>query len=512
MRICRKVILLSAALLTLMPFASMRAGLTANAVGETDAALPVVMDGEAPEDEAREVVCALSLGEEADPAMTGDGSVPGSEGPAATNSSKPASGTILLGAGEEYVLDVASSTGARRIKYGSSRPAVAGVSKKGVVKAKEPGRTTITCWKGDRELASYRVKVVPAPKKVSFSVKRIRIGEGDSIRLAPRITKGSHASFSWSSLDEGVAVVSDAGEITGKAPGRTTIEVRTHNKRKASIDVFVVKPSGEGSQPSIRVLSVGNSFSVDAHYYLWNVLHSMGYRQIELGNLYVASCSLKKHLKNAKKDRACYTFYRYSSDNKGKRTTRKHCTLEEGLYSQDWDYITFQQFSGTSGIAESYDDLPALIDYVRKRCPSAKLVWHMTWAYQGDSRHKKFALYDNSQDKMYRSIVSAVRGKIVPNADICRIIPTGTAIQNARTSLLGDHLTRDGFHLGYKGKGVPGRYIAALCFARILTGQELDIDRLYSPSNLTGKMKEISVEAVNNAAAHPFRVTPSEYR
>lgn len=38
------------------------------------------------------------------------------------------------------------------------------------------------------------------------------------------------------------------------------------------------------------------------------------------------------------------------------------------------------------------------------------------------------------------------------------IIPTGTAIQNARTSFVGDHMNRDGYHLDLK----IGRYTAAL--------------------------------------------------
>ncbi len=47
---------------------------------------------------------------------------------------------------------------------------------------------------------------------------------------------------------------------------------------------------------------------------------------------------------------------------------------------------------------------------------------------------------------MYHAIVDAVK-KAGKAYKIKMIIPTGTAIQNARTSFIGDHMNRDGHHL-----------------------------------------------------------------
>lgn len=57
---------------------------------------------------------------------------------------------------------------------------------------------------------------------------------------------------------------------------------------------------------------------------------------------------------------------------------------------------------------------------------------------------------------MYHAIVDAVK-KAGKAYKIKMIIPTGTAIQNARTSFIGDHMNRDGHHLDVK----VGRYTAA---------------------------------------------------
>ena len=72
--------------------------------------------------------------------------------------------------------------------------------------------------------------------------------------------------------------------------------------------------------------------------------------------------------------------------------------------------------------------------------PDAKILWHMTWAYQSGSTHSGFANYGKSQKTMYEAITGAVKSDIIPNGRINGFIPSGTAIQNLRTSYFGDTL------------------------------------------------------------------------
>ena len=65
----------------------------------------------------------------------------------------------------------------------------------------------------------------------------------------------------------------------------------------------------------------------------------------------------------------------------------------------------------------------------------------MTWAYQADSTHSGFNNYGKDQMTMYNAIVNAAQTKIVTNDNIEIIIPVGTAVQNVRTSYIGDTLT-----------------------------------------------------------------------
>ena len=42
------------------------------------------------------------------------------------------------------------------------------------------------------------------------------------------------------------------------------------------------------------------------------------------------------------------------------------------------------------------------------------MIWHMPWAYQGDSTHAEFPKYDRDQQKMYETIVARAQEIILP--------------------------------------------------------------------------------------------------
>jgi hypothetical protein len=132
----------------------------------------------------------------------------------------------------------------------------------------------------------------------------------------------------------------------------------------------------------------------------------------------------------------------------------------------------------------------------------------MTWAYQQDSTHSGFANYGFKQDNMYKAITDAVSSTILTNDSFAGFIPSGTAIQNMRTSYLGDTLTRDGYHLS---NGI-GRYAAGMMWAKILTGESIDgVTRVKKEfkDEVTACLDVIK-ECVNNAAAKPLEVTKSK--
>jgi len=128
-------------------------------------------------------------------------------------------------------------------------------------------------------------------------------------------------------------------------------------------------------------------------------------------------------------------------------------------------------------------------------------IWHQTWAYAANSTHPGFANYDHDQLKMYQAIMeaSAEVRRLVP---INLLVPCGTAIQNARTSAVGDSLTRDGYHLDLH----IGRFIAACTWYESLFGKEAPVAR-YRPEGVSDAEAAIAKRAAHAAVQQPFAVT-----
>lgn len=259
---------------------------------------------------------------------------------------------------------------------------------------------------------------------------------------------------------------------------------------------------------SLKILAIGNSFSVDAMQYLYQIAESAGVKEIVLGNLYIGGCSLERHLKNAKEGICDYKYYKNTN---GEWTTTEDFSIDEGIKDEDWDIITMQQSSGVSGIPESYENtLTELIDFVNKEKTNgnAKLFWHMTWAYQQDSTHASFPKYNSDQIQMYNMIVKTVQENVMVLDEIDGIIPNATSIQNARTGFLGDTLTRDGYHLDKE----IGRYIAGLCYFAAITGADVSDIEYVPTDNISEKMRKLATSSVMDAVEKPYEITPSKYK
>lgn len=260
---------------------------------------------------------------------------------------------------------------------------------------------------------------------------------------------------------------------------------------------------GDGEHKTISILAVGNSFSVDAmSRHLYDMLAGAGYDDIRLGILYVGGCSIDQHYNFIKNNSASY---QYQENVNGKWVNTENYKAADAFALTDWDFVTVQQVSGYSGIPSSYGNLDALMDLIKAKSGDAKIYWQMTWAYQGNSTHGDFGKYGKDQMKMYNAIVNTVKEKIANNPDFDGIIPSGTSVQNLRTSTLGDTLTADGYHL----ENTYGDYTASLTWFCTLTGENA-YATTYCPSAVVDHHHEIA-EAVTNAVKKPFEVTESAY-
>ena len=131
-----------------------------------------------------------------------------------------------------------------------------------------------------------------------------------------------------------------------------------------------------------------------------------------------------------------------------------------------------------------------------------QFIWNMTWAYSKNSTHEQYFFYNNDQLKMYNAIIKCVKKCIITNKDIVKIIPNGTAIQNGRTSFVGDNWNRDGFHLRYD----IGRYLAGLNAFKTLTN--VDISKVkYFPEGIDIKIKDVIIKSIEKSQEKPLEIS-----
>ncbi len=333
--------------------------------------------------------------------------------------------------------------------------------------------------------------VVDAEWWGNYEIVGFNIGKNNGTLLAK---PDNQPSVSGYTADE----VMEAFKIYVPASAREELELQ-----KPPTDYSAQKQDWD-EDGVLKILAIGNSFSDDTMEYLYQVATDAGVERVVLGRLYIGGCTLAQHLANATSDSYSYTYYTNSNGSWESQEGSK--SIKYAVTSDDWDFITMQQASGSSGVSSTYSTLDALIDIVEPLNPSARLVWHMTWAYQQSSTHNEFEKYNKDQMTMYNAIVEAVKKNIVTNSRIEIIAPVGTAIQNVRTSYIGDTLTRDGYHLS----NVYGRYVGALAFFKGITGISVDgVD--YAPSGVDATQIAVAIEATNNAYANPFEVTKSTY-
>jgi hypothetical protein len=261
---------------------------------------------------------------------------------------------------------------------------------------------------------------------------------------------------------------------------------------------------------TIRLLTIGNSFSGNATHYLGDLARAGGNALVHQP-MSVGGAPMEVHwtkIQANEKD---------SQDPAGLYGMK---SLKEALASNDWDFVTIQQASIKSHDVATYRPFAAqLQDYVKKHAPKAELLIHQTWAYRVDdprfSAKAPAPGEPRSQEEMYTELTSAY--KTIAKELGVRRIPVGDAFHAAdtdptwrfkpdttfdRSTAVAPALPNQthSLHVGYKwttskdGKqtltmdghhaGVAGEYLGACVWYEILF-QESAVGNSFVPKDLT---------------------------
>ncbi len=200
----------------------------------------------------------------------------------------------------------------------------------------------------------------------------------------------------------------------------------------------------------MKVLSIGNSFSVDATRYLYSLAKKNGL-EMSNGNLYIGGCPLVKHYENMQDKNIREYVYYYNGQN-----TKIFVGLEDAIWCDKWEYVTFQQASFTSVDYSTYQPyLNELIAHVKEIHPNIKVVLHQTWMYkEGTELLVEKAKY-KTPNEMFKD-VKASYDKAVEEVKPDVYIRSGEVVQKCVDK--GLNMYRDELHLSL---GI-GRFAVAL--------------------------------------------------
>ena len=198
----------------------------------------------------------------------------------------------------------------------------------------------------------------------------------------------------------------------------------THRLALLAIGLAAIHAS-TGEAKTIRLLTVGNSFSHNATHYLGDLAKAEGDVLI-LREDNVGGASLEVHWTKVR------VFEKDPASKLGQYTMGRG--LKDDLLKEKWDFITIQQASIKSHDVSTYRPCAKqLADYIKQHAPHATLLLHQTWEYRSDdprfSAKASKPGEPRTQDEMYAGLVSAY-ATIARELGL-RLIPVGDAFHAA---------------------------------------------------------------------------------
>ncbi len=197
------------------------------------------------------------------------------------------------------------------------------------------------------------------------------------------------------------------------------------SRRALLLLLFCLPALAAPAPKTVRLLTIGNSFSGNATHFLGDLAKAGGHVLIHQP-MSVGGASMEVHWtkiqaneKNPEDPAGLY----------GKRS------LSQTLASEAWDYVTIQQASLKSHDVDTYRPFAGQLQaYVKKHAPKAELLLHQTWAYRCDDPRfapKTPKVEPSTREAMHAGLSSAYL-TIAKELGLRRL-PVGDAFQLADT-------------------------------------------------------------------------------
>mgnify|MGYP002858860844 CR=1 FL=1 len=258
---------------------------------------------------------------------------------------------------------------------------------------------------------------------------------------------------------------------------------------------YFTNPAYPTDADTLRILAIGNSYTEDATTYLDSLVIHAGIdpQRVCLYQAVTASATFETWVNIYTSDSSVTLTRRV-----GKVKMLEHGTLQE-LLRQPWNVIVVQQASNQSYVWSSYLYLKPFVELITSNClnPQACLAFQLVWSHT--QSEMPYVLQGNI----------ACCQKMIRRYGIDVIIPTGTAIQLARSTTLNAplYMTRDRWHLH---QGIAC-YIASCTWFQTLFTPVFSTSVLGNPAVPIGKLDTENLEVKKVGTPRKFDFEPRDH-
>lgn len=319
----------------------------------------------------------------------------------------------------------------------------------------------------------------------------------------------------------------------------------------------------------LKVLLIGHSLGLDSGFFFPEVYKEATGKDVVLGMLYHSGCRLNQHVDYLEGDIKQYAYYEFDTrvDTTWRRADARTSeeaaltfhtvypgtgndtlinngtigvTMKDGITRADWDYVVMQagvfEAAGKNDSPSTYalnieEDIGIIQQYVldndieKRSVP--QFAWNITWSAPsaesgllstGYQTHMN-NFFDGDPTAMFEAIADTYQNTIAPVYDWAYVMPSGTALHNAKTVLSDTVLYRDTIH-----SSDFGRLMFAYAWTCQFEGKTMDdfdditsihsqirysaTDRAsWEDYELTSSEKAILRKCVNAALANPYAIT-----
>ena len=229
-----------------------------------------------------------------------------------------------------------------------------------------------------------------------------------------------------------------------------------------------ISPKEPKNRKAINILFIGNSFTEDENDYLPALLkEALPDLDFVIGILYKGGASLEEQWEQYTNQTTYARYSEYKNTSTSWSITTNSITMQQAVAKNPWDVITFQQASSDGTAYSTYQ--PYLNNLINAlQADIGKNVRFVIILYHAYADGYTATGYDGDSDAQYAAISAAVQEAYAKTA-VSEVIPTGTAVQNARTTTLDSlgtfgHLSYDGMHLQ---EGIPCLIPAYVTFLKV---------------------------------------------